>query len=222
MIIKAVSFDFDGVFVRDSDAVYKKEAWEKTLAPYGAGCEVYLREGNNLYGSGKQGGRVEILRYILLRLGESEKVASALAVRMAQVFDDYVQAKILEVGLVDGALDALVALKRRGLLLYLNSGTATRALIVSARNLGIEGFFNGIFGSMRSKVDNLGFVVRDEVIEPAEIMVVGDGDSDVEAARIAGCPFVGVQNHWNQWSDGQQEFPVVSDLGQLVKMVGEE
>lgn len=218
MTTQAVAFDFDGVFVRDSEAVFKAEAWGEVLAAYHGRYEHHLREAQLRYGHGQPGGRVGILRYVYEALGEPASVVEALIERSARAFDDRVQARIVAAGLVPGAREMLRTLKQRGLSLYLNSGTPTAALLVSARNLNISGFFQEILGSTNSKVDNLKHIADRERVPPASIVVVGDGDSDVAAARGVGCRFVGVSHRWNRWGQAQG-FPTITDVGDVVKFL---
>lgn len=218
--MKALVFDFDGVFVLDSDGIFKKEAWGRALALYGERYKPYLDEGNSMFGFGKSGGRMEIFRYICERLGEPADRLDELVAKAGKVFDEYVQKRILEAGLVSGAMEMLESLSVQGLSLYLNSGTATDALKRSAANLKIDHFFNDILGSTKSKVDNLLSVVAREHTEPMNIVVVGDGDSDIKAAKEVGCGFIGVSNRWNKWGEDNNKpfpLPLVTDLRDIVK-----
>lgn len=219
-----ISFDFDGVFVLDSDTVFKPEAWHVTFGDYIGRYEFFLREAQLMFGYGKPGGRVEIIRYVLKRLGESGDGLNAAVERISRAFDDYVQAKILEAGLAQGALETLEELIRRGAALYLNSGTATAALHASAHNLKIDRFFDGIFGSTSEpagggKVENLHHIAKREGILPSEILVIGDGESDYNAAQELGCKFIGVSNKWNRWDKLQKPFPVVIDLQEVLQFI---
>lgn len=218
-LVKAIAFDFDGVFVIDSDAVYKKEAWDIALA--GIPKEMrdqLIAEGNVRYGNGKPGGRVEILRFALQESGLYTDVAAALA-HAAQLFDEYVQAKIATEGVVPEALTMLEVLKNHGYALYLNSGTASAALKESASVLGIMPYIKEALGSTQeprggSKVDNLTYIALNESLTPSEVLMVGDSMIDVTAAKTFGCPFVGVHNHWNKWGN-TEPFPVIGSVGQL-------
>ncbi len=216
---KLISFDFDGVFVRDSDAVYKKEAWGIAFRDY-SGYEPFLAEGNNLYGHGKKGGRTEIMRHIFQRLGKSEEEIPVLIESTAAVFDEYVQACILKTGLVPGAREGLEAVIKLGIPLYLNSGTATGALKRSAKNLNIEHFFAAILGSTPeplggSKVENLSYFAQKERAAPQEILFIGDGETDFKAAKEFGCRFVGVANIWNKWHGTMQPFHLITSLQEI-------
>jgi len=218
-MIKTISFDFDGVFVLDSEAVFKKKAWDLALGKYGDSYKPFLREGNSMFGSGKSGGRTEIFRYIYKKLGEPEESLDRLVKEGSETFDKYVQDKILEAGLVPGAMEMLKSFSTKGLSLYLNSGTATNALKRSAKNLKIDRFFKGILGSTRGKTENLLFIASQENVNPEEILVVGDGDSDFKAALELGCPFVGVANKWNEWSSKNKNLTLVNNISDVTKIL---
>ena len=222
METKVVSFDFDGVLVADSDAVFKKEAWEKVLAFAEGRYEPFLEEGKGMFGSGKPGGRVDILQHVFRGLGIPTDAIPGRAEEAARVFDEYVQAKILGAGLVPGAMETLEELSRRGVPLYLNSGTPTSALTLTARNLDISRFFAGILGSTAepqggSKVHNLRIIKEKEAVVPTEILFVGDSDSDAQAAAEFGCRFLGVSNRWNGWEAEGRAFPLVADLRDVMR-----
>src|SRR3989344_6295175 len=212
MTTKAVAFDFDGVFVRDSDAVFKIEAWDSALAPWAGRYKPMLDEGRSIFGEGKKGGRLEILEYVFEKLGEPQEKIPALVAQAAKDFDEHVQNRIAEAGFVPGALEMLQELSKLGIALYINSGTVTTALETSTKNLTIRSFFKGILGSLKSKADNLRDITAREGIGSSAILVVGDGDSDYQAAQEAGCRFLGVANKWNKWRSGEKNFPVVTDL----------
>ncbi len=220
--IKVASFDFDGVFVLDSDAVFKKEAYEKIFSGYQGRHGAALSEAKVLFGSGKPGGRGEVLRYVFRKLGEPENTLEMRVKKESLSFDRYVQEKIASAGLVPGSVEMLNDLSRRGVALYLNSGTATAALSESALNLGIAGFFKMILGSTPepvggSKAENLRFILEKEGIGPDGMLFVGDSDYDAEAARECGCRFLGVSNRWNRWKAGEKPFPLVEDLRDVAR-----
>lgn len=211
-----MAFDFDGVIALNGAGLHKPAAYDVVLGSYGEDYKLAQLEAETLYGSGKKGGRKEILEYVFRKMGESEEAIEAFVAKALEQFDEYVQEGILKDGLVVGVLPALKELSRRGISLYLNSGTATEALKLSARNLNIDCLFVGILGSSASKVDNLLYIAEKEGADFPEILVVGDGDSDVEAARELGCSFIGVTNCWNQWVKEEKPFPLVTDLREIL------
>jgi phosphoglycolate phosphatase-like HAD superfamily hydrolase len=214
--IKAINFDFDGVLSLNADGKHKPDAYAVVLGRYSERYKLALQEARSLYGYGKAGGRREILQHTLHVLGEAPESINSLAEIASQEFDNYVQSKILEDGLVPGALQVLEELSMHGIPLYLNSGTATSALLLSAKNLRIDRFFKGILGSTNSKVENIHFIANEEgITDFSSILVVGDGDSDVSAAQQLGCPFIGIANVWNGWVDKEQPFTVVTHLEKI-------
>ncbi len=96
--------------------------------------------------------------------------------------------------LVPGARGLLEALRERGLLLYLASGTAHEAICREAKLLGIEGYFDGIYGSAPdsfTKSELLAHIVASGV--PGEaILTFGDGRVEIEVTKEAGGTTVGV------------------------------
>jgi len=221
---EVIGFDFDGVWVLDSEAVHKKNAWHIVTKPWEGRYEPYLEEANALYGFGKKGGRNEIMRHVFEKLGEPEERIQSLIDEGATQFNDYVQGKIREDGLVDGALELLEGLEKIGIPLYLNSGTATPALAEAARILNIDQYFRGMLGSTEepvggSKVENLIYIAEQTGADHKRMLVVGDGDSDVEAARAFDCCFVGVANRHNKWAESPQEFDYVTNLHDVLKYV---
>ncbi len=221
---KIIVFDFDGVFVLDSDAVFKKEAWSRVLQPWVGQYQVFLEEGNRLYGSGKPGGRREILRYILRNLGQSSQMISVLEEKIVQEFDKYVNEKILDAGLAEGAREMLQILFNRNIKLYLNSGTETSALGRVVQGLKINHFFSGVLGSTKdpyggSKIENLEYIAARERVKPEAVLFIGDQDSDYQAALGFKCQFVGFANRWNGWERKSVPFPVVAKLSAVPKLI---
>lgn len=219
MNIKAIAFDFDGVIVTDSDAVFKKEAWGKAFAKYGDAYKEPLRVGNTMFGSGRKGGREEIMAHMFATLGEPPEAIPELVTEASRVFNDHVQGEIKNAGLAEGVREALERLHSLGIALYFNSGTATAPLNESTRLLGLEKVIKKALGSTPnpvggSKVHNLEHIARSEQVERGEILVVGDGESDQKAAEEFGCAFVGLSNRWNNWGS-DQSFPTVNSLKEI-------
>jgi phosphoglycolate phosphatase-like HAD superfamily hydrolase len=223
-MIKAAVFDFDGVFVLDSDAIFKRDAWGVALSAFDrTEWEPLLREANSIFGHGKPGGRKEILEHVFRGLGKDEGDIEQLVANASALFDAHVQTEIKKAGLVPGAREMLEQLKTREIVCFLNSGTATSALIRSAENLGIAGYFDGIYGSTKEMTDTGtelpggGKIENLERVEKAgfsrvEIIVIGDGVSDLEAAKKFGCRFLGIANKWNRWDESRLDFEYVQNL----------
>ena len=74
--------------------------------------------------------------------------------------------------------------------MFVNSGTYQEPLrrIVIAR--AWDRYFQGVFGSPASKVENLERIVASQSARPEEVALVGDSPIDEEAAISFGCRFI--------------------------------
>jgi phosphoglycolate phosphatase-like HAD superfamily hydrolase len=219
--IEVVVFDFDGVFVLDSDAVFKKEAWDIAFIDYIGRYESFLSEANSRFGSGKKGGRTDIIKFVLERLNVPNKKMPLLVQEASIRFNDHVQKRILEAGLVPGVIDMLEKLIDENVQLYINSGTATPALLQSVRGLGVQHYFRGVFGSTPepeggSKVENLERISNKAVGVKSSMLFVGDSMYDATAAKIFGCDFVGIATKHNRWFYDKQEFDTVPSMESFI------
>lgn len=212
-------FDFDGVIVRDSE-FFKEEAWKIVFAPYAGRYEPILEEARNeKFGFGKAGDRYDMFRHVYRSLGIKESKIESCTIEGAKVFNDYVQKKIVEAGVVEGGRELLVELSAKKQRLYVNSGTAIDALAESVCALKLDKYFNGIFGGPASKIENLHKISAIEKVSPPEILLVGDSYGDARVAKEFGCRFVGVTNTWNKAWDAWPHEPkpeiLVAELKKL-------
>lgn len=217
-------FDFDGVFVLNSDAIFKKQAWKVVLESVSPNYETLLLEASAQYGHSKAGGRLEIIKYILSKIDFPSASVDVQSKRMSKEFDEYVQTEIEREGLVAGSLELLDFLNARQAPCYLNSGTATSALQKSAKLLKITSYFNGVFGSTAEpvggdKVTNLKYIAQRENVIKEAVVFIGDSYSDYEAASEYGCGFIGLNNVHNNWLRADQPFELAEDFTHLHEII---
>jgi phosphoglycolate phosphatase-like HAD superfamily hydrolase len=93
---------------------------------------------------------------------------------------------------VAGAGAALAELNRRGMACYVCSLTPQEPLQTLIGRRGLTIHFKSAFGGPATKAENLAAIARAEDIGPLEMMLIGDGRADLEAARAFGCRFIGV------------------------------
>jgi phosphoglycolate phosphatase-like HAD superfamily hydrolase len=96
--------------------------------------------------------------------------------------------------LVPGTRNFLSALRARGLVVYLASGTAHDEICRDAELLGIAEFFDGIYGSAPgrfSKRELLDWIVASGVAGD-EILAFGDGRVEIEETKAVGGTAVGL------------------------------
>lgn len=197
-MIRALALDFDGV-VLESVAV-KLAAFERLFEdePRAADIAAYFRTNNGLD------------RYTKFRHVWSAMLGRAytpeVEARVDARFNDMVLEEVLRCPFVPGAEEFLRADPRPK---YVVSAMPLRdlELIVARRALGA--FFKGLYGTPGRKADRLREAARLEGVPPSALAFVGDSPKDLEAAREAGCPFVGRRNAEPFPPGG---FPLLDDL----------
>lgn len=111
---------------------------------------------------------------------------------------------------VPGTFELLTALKEKGLVLYLASGTDEPYVLDEARSLGIDVFFDGIYGAqdqykLFSKAKVIQYMIEKHHLSGDELLGFGDGFVEIENVKSAGGLAVGVASDEvrragiNQW-----------------------
>ena len=75
--------------------------------------------------------------------------------------------------------------------LFVASGTPHQELVEIMEARGIAGKFAGIYGTPPAKAALLQRLIADHSLDPATTVMIGDGETDYEAARQAGTLFFG-------------------------------
>jgi phosphoglycolate phosphatase len=102
-----------------------------------------------------------------------------------------------------GALQALLALRARGLKLAVVTNKATRFVAPHLAHAGMAGCFDAVVGgddAAAKKPDPAPLVLAaaNLRVAPVRMLMVGDSGNDVAAARAAGCPVVVVPHGYNE------------------------
>lgn len=216
-MIIAIVFDFDGVIVQDSE-FFKQEAWRVVLAHYGQKGMDCFRQAEEIYGGGGGGDRFDILQKIYECLGEPADTIPSLVKEGAALFNVHLQKRILEVGVECSNRGALEELSK-SYALYINSATPARELEQTVTHLKLDGLFKRVLGRPSDKVQNFRVIAETEGVKPENILFVGDGERDCDAAREFGCDFLGYANDWNEWAGSDKQFPLIANLRDVVTRV---
>ena len=179
MRLKVIVFDFDGTLI-DSNRL-KYDAFFK-LFPDDAHHASTVREVLAQIG---EASRYDIIAKILARLDNRQGDVNELADRYNAIVLDGAM-RCAEIPGVEHALKSLVARFR----LYVSSTTPESPLQEIIRFRGWTGYFAGIFGYPRKKGETLRRILEMEDVDAKAALVVGDGESDREAARENGCHFL--------------------------------
>jgi phosphoglycolate phosphatase-like HAD superfamily hydrolase len=211
---KLIIFDFDGVILESADI--KTQAFLELFADFPEHRQAILRYHLDNVGISRYR-KFEWIHSRLLGLPLDEDRCR----RLGEAFSDLVLNKILSCSYVAGALDCLERLNQKALL-FVASGTPQDELdfIVDRREL--RRYFTGVFGTPRSKSDIIRSLLSDYEASPNEVVFIGDGLSDYQAASETGIRFIARQSPSAdiQWT--LLEVPVVTDLDRLLPLLGSD
>lgn len=201
-MVRVVVCDFDGVVV-DSNRL-KHEAFFHVFPPE---AEPVVER---VLAEAREEPRVEIISRILTTAqGGADP---AMVASLVEAYDREVTAGIRAIGPRPGVWETLSALAHR-YELSLNSTTPEASLRRTVADLGLAGLFRQVRGGPASKLDNLGSIMARARAAGEEVVVIGDGESDLTSARARGCLFVGIPNEFNRWDSAG--FPLIADLTAL-------
>jgi phosphoglycolate phosphatase len=190
MSIKVIVFDFDGTLI-DSNRL-KYDAYFKLFEIN----EHHTRTIREVLSKIYEQSRFVILEEIVRRLNPNGEAELEPEVdELAQRYNDIVLngAKICPP--MPGAQNALKSLSRR-YRLYVSSTTPESALKEIIRYRNWYSFFEDIFGYPHQKTATLKNIIAREMVQPTEVLVVGDGESDRISSSQAGCAFVHVDENF--------------------------
>ena len=106
---------------------------------------------------------------------------------------------------VPGSLQVLEAMKARNVRCYLASGTDQEYVRKEARILGVDGYFEGIYGALTdyksySKRQVIEQLIQENQLQGAELVGFGDGFVEIEELVNAGGIAIGVASEEHSWS----------------------
>jgi phosphoglycolate phosphatase-like HAD superfamily hydrolase len=193
--VRAIVFDLDGVILESGDI--KTQAFLDLFAQY----PQFRRQ---------------ILAYHLTNLGVSrydkfdwiyrellhKKLGPAERTRLGEEFSGLVLQKILTCPFVPGACEALRKY-HLSKLLFVASGTPQDELDLILTRRGISNYLAGAWGSPRKKAEIVNGMLERYELTPSQVLFIGDGSSDYEAAQETGVHFVAretpeLKEYWNE------------------------
>jgi len=207
---KVLVLDFDGVIV-PSEAI-KVEGYARIFSEYGEPVPQGAIESARDEFSAARGNRFDIIRGILRQGGHNGDLDTAVQ-EYARRYSVDVQHRIESLAVEPAVREFLERISKK-IPIYVNSNNPDDSLASTLGALGIRDFFKGIFGSSKSKLDNLRSIAERENVAPQEILFIGDGEGDRKAAADFGCEFIGVATDMNGWVD-TEPFPTIRSLAEL-------
>jgi len=186
--VRCLVFDFDGVLV-DSNAV-KREAYFEALRPVGAPPSLVEK----ILSDNRHGDRYVVIREVIRKLpgGAVGEVAERRVEECADRYNAICEEFTATCREMAGASDTLRRLSAR-YALYVNSATPEGPLRRVVERRGWGAYFRDVLGRPRTKAENLREIIAREGLQPTEVVMIGDGAVDLDAARACGCAFVGLR-----------------------------
>lgn len=207
--LRLFAFDFDGTLVQSNNI--KRQAFhdivfrESSGNPYALEALRSIIEGNRY-----------LDRYGVFSLLE-EKFPMLNAQRLSGLFSDECKSLILKAPEVAGASELLELIKQKQVLSIINSATPQEPLREIVGQMEIASYFKEIYGAPVSKTENLKTAMSLYDLAPEQVMVIGDGQNDLDAARNIGAHFYGIHN---EHSDLNPDDNILhDDLTDLVKVM---
>jgi len=206
--VACVVFDFDGVLVQ-SNAI-KRAAYDYALRALPVSSATIDR-----CLAGGPGDRADIIDAIVRTLKLPGAEHATIVARSVQAYIERCDALLPQCAETDHASETLAQLAAR-YPLYVNSATPEETLRSYVDHRGWTALFRGVYGRPRTKVEILARIASAERIDPGRILFVGDRLSDRDAARAAGCHFVGVQS---AGADFEQDAELLDSLRDLSRYI---
>ncbi len=213
MIPGALVFDFDGVLIESVEI--KSRAFLEVFGAYPEHHEAIARYHLHHLGISRFEKFAWVYEALLGRRIEPEESAE-----LGRLYSEIVFAQARDCPAVPGADRALERLQAAGVPLYVASGTPETELrqLVEAR--GWSPRFRAVFGSPRLKPEILRRVTRELALPPGDVVMVGDGRSDHDAALDAGVRFVLRETASQAAHFADYAGPRVADMVGLLEALG--
>ena len=179
-------FDFDGVL---ADSVnIKTLAFRELYKEYGDSVLSKVVEHHNANGGMSRFEKFKYYHQNFLKIDLNEEDIEELSNK----FSGLVIESVIRCSEIRGAEEYLKKSYRNNKLLFVNSATPEPEIREIIKRRRMNAYFTGVFGSPKSKLDNLRVILSDYNIEVDQIVFFGDALSDYDAANSLGCMFVGI------------------------------
>jgi phosphoglycolate phosphatase-like HAD superfamily hydrolase len=205
-------FDFDGVILESTNV--KTEAFVEVFAEHREHAEAVRAHHLANLGISRFKKFAWIYRNLLGR--ELDEAESA---RLGERFSQIVFEKVCSAPFVPGARAAVEALAEAGVPMVVASGTPQDELDRIVDRRGLRPHFVEVHGSPREKRDVIAGVLDRYRCERDELLFVGDGTTDHDAASATGVRFLAREtpefaDHWERV--GAARVPDLEDLARRV------
>lgn len=182
-------FDCDGVLLVSNRLKTRLFAQAATIAGFDpADVARFARFVAANFGTSRYRMFETLLAWDDVRIRPETDVAALVSLYAERLYAEYVRCPTTPA--MRAVLDAL---RDRGTRMFVVSGSDEAELRKVMAERGLDGYFEGIFGSPRAKADNLADVTAGlGMTSPVghRMMFIGDAEADYKAARAVGARFV--------------------------------
>ena len=179
-------FDFDGVLA-DSVSI-KTWAFAELYQEYGDEVTDKVVEYHLNNGGMSRFNKFKYYHSILLDKPITQAIMDQLNIK----FSNLVTAAVIGSQEIPGVTKFLEYYCSVDRVICINSATPIGEIREIVTKRGMDHFFNGVYGSPKSKVDNLNDIFSIYNTTPEDTVFFGDSLADFEAAEIVRCNFVGI------------------------------
>ena len=175
--LEAVVFDCDGVILESADL--KSESFRRLGSLFGPEIQDRFYEYHLRH--------IGVSRYEkfawLYRTEFGREITVEESQRLGELFANYCLEAVLAAPFVPGFEDALDWLQGRGLALFVASGTPQTELETVLAAKGLTSRFHAILGTPPAKSQILAKIISEGGFAPSRVLMIGDGETDFQAAK---------------------------------------
>jgi phosphoglycolate phosphatase-like HAD superfamily hydrolase len=183
--LDAIIFDFDGVLVESVDV--KAQAFGALYTEHG---EDVVRQVKNYHRAHGGISRFEKFRYFQTEILENDPLTDADIADLADAFSTLVVDRVVAAPMVNGAQSFLDYAGEK-LMLFVVSGTPTAELNDVLQRREMRQLFSGVWGSPRSKAENISELLDIHELRADRCVMIGDALADYDGAAANDVPFLG-------------------------------
>lgn len=187
--IDLIIFDCDGVIL-DSVNI-KTNTFAMLFSQHG---EDFVKEVVDYHLANGGVSRYEKFKYYYTEL-LGQDLDSTKMLELDNSFNEISFQSILQTPFISGAIQ-FIRQNYRKWSLYVASGAPERELLEIFDKRGLLKYFKGVYGSPTSKKNLVAKIVKDNQVDPESVLMIGDSDTDEEAASFVGTRFLGVGSSW--------------------------
>lgn len=222
-ILKAIVFDVDETLVHGTTVV-KDTVWVDRIFPE---RKEEIEQVNRMFdrlmpfpnGKFYQGDRRDRIAYMLglWNVDDSSYREHPEVVHLSEVFEQSIKNKVRSVSVNEDDIEVLRYLKNK-MPLHVVSNVPEDILRANLDHYGIVGYFTTIVGTPVKKPEALKQIIDSLNCAPEELLMVGDGNPDHDAAQTIGTQFVGVtEANSDRWVSSS--FPRVQSISVLQQLL---